>query len=166
MHSPLPKKIATQVVDALNRRKEMLVLAESCTGGQLASVFSILPGVSSVFAGSCVVYHNEWKQNFLGIENDLIKTEGAVSRSVAIRMAQGVRSRGVVTGKPMWAVAVTGIAGPSGGSLDKPVGTVWIAIAGPNFEEARVQLFQGDREQVQAQTVVSALSWLHELLTK
>lgn len=130
---PLAKKLTEQLrsevistVRVLGDKHLTVGFAESCTGGLLSSYFTELAGVSSVFVGSIISYDNKVKQKFLGVSDKSLKTKGAVSHEVAKQMAEGAVSALEVS----VAVAITGIAGPSGGSSTKPVGTVFIAVAG------------------------------------
>ena len=116
------------VAQILTTRGETLAAAESCTGGALSAKFTAMSGASDYFWGAVVSYDNSVKENVLGVSREDIETYGAVSEQVARQMAEGVRR---VCGTT-YGVATTGIAGPSGGSEEKPVGTVWMAVAGPN----------------------------------
>ena len=116
------------VAHILTTRGETLAAAESCTGGALSAKFTAMSGASDYFWGAVVSYDNSVKENVLGVSHGDIETHGAVSEQVARQMAEGVRP---VCGTT-YGVATTGIAGPSGGSEEKPVGTVWMAVAGPN----------------------------------
>lgn len=140
----------------LRERGQTVGFAESCTGGLLSAIFTRLGGVSSVYLGSFVTYANQAKTRFLGVPETLIKTHGAVSVPVARRMAEGARE-GLHSS---WAIGVTGIAGPSGGTPDKPVGTVCFAIVGPGFEEVARRRFTGDRRQIQMKAARFALRLL------
>ena len=115
------------IVTALSKRKETLAVAESCTGGSISSRLTNIPGASAVFLAGLVTYSNEAKQQFLGVSADTIAAFGAVSEPVAREMAEGARNR---TGAH-YAISVTGIAGPAGGTQEKPVGTAFIGLAGP-----------------------------------
>ena len=117
--------IAENVVRLLTAQGKKLALAESCTGGRIASLVTDVPGASEVFTHGYVTYANEAKRDMLGVPMDPIEAHGAVSEEVAIAMAEGALKN---AGADM-AVSVTGIAGPSGGSEEKPVGTVWIGLA-------------------------------------
>ena len=130
--------------------------AESCTGGNLAHLITAIPGASRYFLGGVVAYSNEVKINVLGVCAEDLHTYGAVSEQVALQMAQGVRK---LTGAD-YAVATTGIAGPDGGTAEKPVGTVWIAVVGPDGEVAQKFLFSKTRERNIAKASVTALRWL------
>lgn len=149
-------------IRTLRDQKLTVGFAESCTGGALSAFLTEQPGVSDIFLGSVVSYSNEAKVDLLGVRRDTLMQEGAVSEAVARQMAHGVRRQL----KTDWSVAVTGIAGPSGGTPGKPVGTVCFAIAGPNFESSRKEFFSGDRKAIQQQSVDCAISWLAEVLDK
>lgn len=145
----------------LQRRGWRLATAESCTGGLIAAACTELAGSSNWFDQGVVTYSNEAKQALLGVPADQIAAHGAVSEPVARAMAQGVlRLSGVDL-----TVAVTGIAGPGGGSPDKPVGTVWLAWARQDgLVQAECHRFDGDRAAVRRQTVAVALTGLLERL--
>ena len=119
------EKLEQNIVRLLQKRKETLVVAESCTGGYLANRLTNVPGASAVFLAGLVTYDNEAKQIALGVKAESLATYGAVSEVIACEMAEGARNRHNAT----YALAATGIAGPGGGALDKPVGTVHIALA-------------------------------------
>lgn len=146
--------------DRLRARGERLASAESCTGGLIAACCTAVAGSSDWFERGWVTYSNEAKSELLGVPADLVSRHGAVSEEVARAMALGAVARA----RAQWAVAVTGIAGPGGGSPVKPVGTVWLALAGPGgVRTSRLQL-QGDRSAVRRQTVEKALALLAEAL--
>ena len=119
--------LASVVIDRLRQRGETLAVAESCTGGGLGAALAAVPGASDVFLGGVIAYANAVKRQLLGVPADLLDSHGAVSDPVVRAMAAGVQR---CTGAT-WTIAVTGIAGPAGGSAEKPVGTVYIAVAGP-----------------------------------
>ena len=130
------------VVGALLRsRGETLAVAESCTGGLLGSRITDIPGSSSYFLGGGICYTAAAKTSLAGVDPELIRENGEVSEPVAVAMARGIRERFGAT----WGVGITGIAGPTGGTPEKPVGTVHIAVAGPNGHEHRKLLWQGPR---------------------
>ncbi|WP_413586260.1 CinA family protein [Bdellovibrio sp. HCB274] len=149
-------------IRSLRDQKLTVGFAESCTGGALSAFLTEQAGISDIFLGSVVSYSNEAKVDLLGVRRDTLMQEGAVSESVARQMAHGVRRQL----KTDWSVAVTGIAGPSGGTPTKPVGTVCFAIAGPNFEVSRKEFFSGDRKAIQQAAVDLSVSWLVEILDR
>jgi nicotinamide-nucleotide amidase len=144
------------LIEKLRLQKQTVGFAESCTGGLLSASLSAVPGVSDIYLGAIVSYSYQAKVDLLGVSWNVLKAEGAVSEKIARQMAQGVRNQL----KSYWSVAITGIAGPTGGTPDKPVGTVWFAAAGPGFETAVKKLFSGDREKVQQQSVEFAIEML------
>ena len=144
------KKIATQFV----KRGLTLGFAESCTGGQVSASVTAKSGSSKYFLGGLVCYANEAKRDLLGVSMKAIEKHGAVSKPVAIAMARGAKK----VLKVDWAVSLTGIAGPTGGSPDKPVGLVHFAVAGPKVVKATHKVFKGSRAAVQKQAVDFALN--------
>lgn len=151
-----------ELIRSLRDRKLTVGFAESCTGGALSAFLTEQPGVSDIFLGSVVSYSNEAKVDLLGVRRDTLMQEGAVSELVARQMAHGVRRQL----KTDWSVAITGIAGPTGGTPGKPVGTVCVAIAGPNFEDSRKEFFSGGRKAIQQASVDYSVNWLCEVLDK
>jgi nicotinamide-nucleotide amidase len=153
---------ATQVASDVQQRRLMLATAESCTGGWIAKVLTDLAGSSAWFEGGVVSYSNELKEAVLGVGRETLQRFGAVSEETVLEMVSGT----LVGFRAGVAVAVTGIAGPTGGSPQKPVGTVWIGWKRQGGE-ARARLFQfsGDREAVRRQAVAAALAGIRELLT-
>jgi nicotinamide-nucleotide amidase len=147
------------VGDALLAKGSRIAVAESCTGGLLGGRLTEVPGSSAWFAGGVIAYDNAVKTRELGVPEDTIAVHGAVSEPVARAMAEGVRQRfGTELG-----VSITGIAGPDGGSAEKPVGTVAIALAGPDAR-ARVFRFVGDRQMIRQQSVLAALEMVRQSL--
>ncbi len=138
----------------------MLVTAESCTGGWAAQVVTSVPGSSDWFERGLVTYSNAAKQELLGVRKSTLEKHGAVSEETAREMALGAlgRSRGTV------ALAITGVAGPTGGSAAKPVGTVCFAWARGRRVASETRRFSGDRESVRRQSVVRALEGVLEAL--
>ncbi len=126
-------EIEDVVVRLLTERKKSLALAESCTGGCLAQRVTDVPGASAVFPGGVVAYANSAKEKFLGVRAETLATHGAVSEAVAREMALGAREKFSAD----FALAVTGIAGPGGGTPEKPVGTVFIALASASGVEVK-----------------------------
>ena len=151
------ERLAKKLIDA----ELMMATAESCTGGGIAQTLTEISGSSQWFDSGVVTYSNEAKQRLLGVPSRLIETCGAVSESVAIAMAEGAaQQEGVDV-----AVAVTGIAGPTGGTAEKPVGTVWIAWCLPNNRSvARCFTFDGDRQAIRQATIEAAITGLLERL--
>jgi len=149
-----------QIADLLLNKQWKLTTAESCTGGLIAAACTGLSGSSNWFERGFVTYSNEAKTELLGVDPALIASQGAVSEAVVRTMAQGAlqHSRAQV------AVAVTGVAGPTGGSAEKPVGTVWFGWATAQGTTSTVHHFAGDRAAVRAATVHQALTTLLELL--
>jgi len=150
--------LASVVLQRLRQRGETLAVAESCTGGGLGAALTAVPGASDVFLGGVIAYANALKQALLDVPAALLQEVGAVSDPVAIAMAEGVRRR---TGST-WALAVTGIAGPGGGSAEKPVGLVHIALAGPQGTTSSPVRFGESRGRtwIQTLTVGEALNRL------
>jgi nicotinamide-nucleotide amidase len=145
------------VVRLLTERKQTLALAESCTGGCLADRITNVPGASAVLLGGVVAYSNAAKQKFLGVRAETLVAQGAVSNAVARAMAEGARKRFGAD----FALGITGIAGPAGGTKPKPVGTVFIALAGPleTIVEHRLNAFK--RRRFKQVTARQALTLLH-----
>jgi nicotinamide-nucleotide amidase len=150
------------VADLMLKNHWMLATAESCTGGMIAAACTDLAGSSAWFDRGFVTYSNAAKTAMLGVDPELIATHGAVSEPVARAMAAGALAHA----QAQVAVAVTGIAGPTGGSAEKPVGTVWLGYALPGAVHTELQHFPGDRAAVRAATVQHALRRLVELLTR
>ena len=140
-------------------KKIYLTTAESCTGGMIASSIVSINGSSSIFKSGIVTYSNESKAEFLKIPLELININGAVSEVVAFQMAENVLS---IMNSSL-SIAVTGIAGPSGGSNDKPVGLVWIGIGTKKNILTKKYLFQGNRLKVRQQTTLEALKLAYDV---
>lgn len=145
--------LAVSLVAACVRGGATVATAESCTGGMISAAITAVPGASAVFPGSIVSYANEVKRKFLGVSETTLSSVGAVSRETASDMAAGARR---ALGAD-FAVAVTGIAGPSGGTPEKPVGLVWIGVASPRDIRTFACHFDGDRREIRLQTVEAAL---------
>lgn len=150
--------VEAQIHDILIKRGKSLAIAESCTGGMIASKFTAMAGASNYLLGGVVAYSNDVKCNILGVNRDDIECFGAVSEVVALEMAEGVRR---ITGAD-YAIATTGIAGPGGGSKHKPVGTVWMAIATPNGSRAMMRNSGTDRGQIISRASAYAIEMLYE----
>ncbi len=149
------------VVATLFRKKGVtLSLAESCTGGLIAAKITDLPGSSAYFREGAVTYSNEAKIRLLGVPPELLAKEGAVSAATAMAMARGMRTASASD----IALAVTGIAGPEGGTEEKPVGAVFLALAGPSDCTAKQYRFSGSRERIRRMSAFTALDWLRRHL--
>jgi nicotinamide-nucleotide amidase len=152
--------LAGEVVREMARRGFTLAAAESCTGGIVGAMVTAIPGSSDVFWGSAVTYANDAKVTMLGVETAALGTHGAVSEEVVKAMAQGVRARAAAD----CAVAISGVAGPGGGTPEKPVGTVWIALDAESGGTARCLSLSGDRERVRRsaarESLILVRSWL------
>lgn len=156
------KDLAEQIATDALRQRLMLVTAESCTGGWIAKTLTDLPGSSAWFDAGVVTYSYEAKEALLGVNPRTLERTGAVSEETVLEMVSGALAR---FGAGM-AVAVTGIAGPSGGTAEKPVGTVWIGWKRRGgYAHARLFHFEGDREAVRRQTVAAALRGIIKALT-
>lgn len=155
------RELAGRVLELLRRRGETLAVAESCTGGLLGGAITAVPGSSDVFWGGVIAYADGAKRHLLGVEGDVLARDGAVSEAVALAMARGMRERSGAD----WSLSVTGVAGPGGGTPEKPVGTVWLGLAGPGEDgrgEARSRLLElsGTRAEIRRETVRRALALL------
>lgn len=150
-----PEKIVGKL---LIEKNQTLAVAESCTGGYVSHLITSVPGSSTYYLGSTISYANEVKTHFLGVSQEVIADKGAVSEEVAKAMAEGVRR----TLGSTWAISTTGIAGPGGGTAEKPVGTVWIGLAGPNVLIAKKFQFGNDRLRNIQITAISAFSMLRK----
>jgi nicotinamide-nucleotide amidase len=153
-------EMAGVIVRLLTDKKQTLALAESCTGGHLANQITNMSGASAVFPGSYVTYSNEAKQSNLGVRAETLAAHGAVSTEVAREMAEGARAR---LGTD-FALAVTGIAGPTGGTREKPVGTVFMALAGAFGTEVQHRVNTYEREAFKQVTTQQALEMLRRKL--
>ncbi len=151
-HYPLAEQLGRLLLE----RGWLLVTAESCTGGGVARAVTEVPGSSAWFDRGFVTYSNRAKVEMLGVDGETLERHGAVSEAVALEMATGALCR---SGADL-SVAVTGIAGPAGGTPEKPVGTVWIAWAGGSIPVATRYRFAGDRTAVRGQSVQAALEGL------
>ncbi|ELY44932.1 CinA family protein [Natronorubrum bangense] len=160
MTDDIDHDLSTAVGDALRAREETVAVAESCTGGLIGAAITAVPGASDYFDSALATYAYDAKRRHLGVSREALDEHGAVSEPVARQMAQGVRDVADVT----WGVATTGIAGPTGGTEDNPVGTVYIGVAyaGPwgsesSFASVSRYVFEGDRDAVRIKTVEQAL---------
>lgn len=153
-------ELAREVGAGLQQRGWRLSTAESCTGGLIGHLLTEIPGSSTYYQGGVIAYDNAVKQGVLGVSAETLMTDGAVSRSCALQMAAGVRR---ILGTDV-AIATTGIAGPGGGTIEKPVGLVYIAIEAPDGAWCERRVFGADRSLNKQQTVVDALGLLLDLL--
>ena len=142
-------------------RGETIAVAESCTGGMLGQYLTTVPGSSAWFPGGIISYANEAKEALLGVRSATLAAHGAVSEAVVLEMAAGVRERLGST----WGVAISGVAGPGGGTDEKPVGTVWLALVGPSKRETRKLLWPTDRELVRMMGAFAAMHLAWKSLT-
>jgi nicotinamide-nucleotide amidase len=151
--------LAAVVIDRCRGLKLKLAVAESCTGGLLGERVTNIAGSSDVFLGGVIAYHNDLKKELLGVRADDMERYGAVSEEVALQMASGIRER---TGADV-GVSVTGIAGPGGGTPEKPVGLVWIAV---HSSEAKARRFHvvGDRAEIRQRAAQAALEMVRRAL--
>jgi len=152
--------LAAVVLDQLRARGSRLVVAESCTGGLLSARITAIPGASTVFIGGVVAYDNMVKSGTLDVPPELLDQYGAVSEQVVSAMAEGVQRQFAVDA----ALAITGIAGPSGGTAEKPVGTVWLAARYGAERRVLKRVFPGDRNEIRARSAQAALDLLRRLL--
>ena len=149
-------ELAPLVVAQLARRGERVALAESCTGGLVAELLTRVPGASNVFDLGVVAYANGVKSGVVGVPEELLAAHGAVSEQVARALAEGIRRAGGAA----WGLGITGIAGPTGGTPEKPVGTVHVALAGTSGTEVVHRVWRGDRDRVRKTTAYEALDML------
>jgi nicotinamide-nucleotide amidase len=150
------ESMAAAVGKILRDRRQTLATAESCTGGLLGQMITSVPGASDYYLGGVISYANRVKEKLLGVGAGAIAEHGAVSEEVAAAMAQGARK---LMGSD-WAISITGVAGPGGGSAEKPVGLVWMALAGPGVAKAGKTLWGGTREIIRTRSALSALNML------
>lgn len=155
------KKKAEKLLSAYRRKKLKLVTAESCTGGMLAATLTDIPGASDVFDRGFITYSNQSKAELLGVPPGVIARHGAVSAEVAEAMARGALRRADAD----LAIAITGIAGPGGGTKKKPVGLVYLAVASNHYRDAVVEKcnFKGKRDAVRESSVNRSLTMLKKL---
>lgn len=152
--------IEFEIARLLEQKKVHVTTAESCTGGLIAGTLVNVPGISAWFGEGYVTYSNEAKEKLLGVSHETLETYGAVSAETAREMAQGAARVAAADA----AVAVTGIAGPDGGTAEKPVGLVYIGCFCMGTVRVEKHIFDGDRAQVRAQSVQAALSLLKKML--
>jgi nicotinamide-nucleotide amidase len=154
----LAEVVGRRLVD----EKATLAVAESCTGGLVGQQITAVAGSSRYFLGGVISYSNELKRDLLGVSTATLETYGAVSEPTVLEMADGVRARTGAT----WGVAVSGIAGPDGGTAEKPVGTVYIAVTRQGLREARKLFWPAERELVRQLSAHAALHLLYKTLSR
>lgn len=147
--------------NTFHKKRWTLAAAESCTGGLLGDMITSLPGSSEFFLGGVIAYSNQVKINLLKVSSELLRRKGAVSPEVALSMAHGVRE---VMGSSV-GVAVTGVAGPGGGSQEKPVGLVYIAVITPEEEMEERFVFSGNRREIKTRAAETAIELLIRAFT-
>ncbi|MDQ7046474.1 MAG: CinA family protein [Sulfurovum sp.] len=152
--------IVKNIIEKLTLENQTISFAESCTGGRIAVAFTAVPGASAILNGSCVTYSNEIKHLWLGVEDEVLDQYGAVSSQCVAQMLEGIQK----LAKSNYAIAVSGIAGPSGGTELKPVGTVYIGLKTPFIQEVFHCNFSGSREEIQEQSTRFSIKKLEEIL--
>ena len=154
--------MSAQLVETCRDKGMTLATAESCTGGLIGAAITATPGCSAVFHGGVIAYHNDMKISQLSVNPKTIQSHGGVSQAVAEEMAKGARDNLSVD----LAISVTGIAGPDGGSAEKPVGTVWIGLATPDGVTSKLHEFPNlSRNKVRDQTCLAAIQTVLDALS-
>ena len=154
--------LSLELAESLSSRQLRLCLAESCTGGMLSGILTEIPGSSTWFDRAFITYSNDSKQIMLGVSKDSLEQYGAVSEQIAQEMASGALANSLAD----ISLSITGIAGPSGGSKDKPVGTVFFALSSKNNELVQGQLFAGERQSIRLQSCQFAIEQLLNFIEK
>lgn len=154
-------KHATELGRCLKQHQQTLATAESCTGGGIGYAITEVAGSSAWFNGGLITYTNELKQQLLGVSETVLKHHGAVSEACVRAMAAGARHQTQAD----WSIAVSGVAGPAGGSAEKPVGLVWMAIMNDTECDTFSEVFSGDREAVRLQTIETVITRLIKKLS-
>ena len=157
-----PPSLEKIVSELLRERNKKIALAESCTGGYIASLFTAIAGSSDIFNGAVVPYHNHIKHEILEVDNDVFDKHGAVSKECVLQMAEHVKEKFHAD----YSIATSGIAGPAGGTPEKPVGTVWIAVSSPEKTLAMKFVYGDDRGRNIKMTANTALSMLRKMILK
>jgi nicotinamide-nucleotide amidase len=157
--TPSLEKIVSEL---LRERKKKIALAESCTGGYISSLFTGIAGSSDIFNGAVVPYHNHIKHELLQVDNSVFEQHGAVSKECVLQMAEHAKLKF----HSDYSIATSGIAGPAGGTPEKPVGTVWIAVSSPEKTLAMKFIFGDDRKRNIKMTAVTALNMLRKMILK
>jgi nicotinamide-nucleotide amidase len=156
MKNNTTKQNTIEIINTLQERNQTITFAESCTGGRIASAFTTISGASSVLNGAVISYSNEIKAQWLGVQETTLIQHGAVSQMCVEEMLSGVLKMASAD----YAIAVSGIAGPTGGTEEKPVGTVYLSIQTKEKTVVELHLFKGDRESVQEQAKDTAIALL------
>jgi nicotinamide-nucleotide amidase len=154
-------QLSAQIGEVLGAQGAIVTFAESCTGGGVAHAITAVPGSSAWFGSGFVTYANSAKHRMLGVSAELLNSEGAVSEPVVIQMARGA----IAAAGADFGAAISGIAGPGGGSADKPVGTVWLCWTGPWGDLTQKHCFYGDRDAVRDQAITICLKQLLHQVT-
>jgi nicotinamide-nucleotide amidase len=154
------KSLLQQLADIFQKKSWTLAVAESCTGGLLGDIITGLTGSSKFFHGGVIAYSNQVKINLLKVSSEFLKENGAVGPEVALSMARGIRK---LLGSSV-GVAITGIAGPGGGSREKPVGLVYIAVITPEVEVVERFAFSGKRHEIKTRAAETAVEMLIQAL--
>jgi len=149
-----------KIIEKLTSQNQTISFAESCTGGRIAVAFTSVSGASAVLDGSVVTYSNAIKHTWLNVDNDVLERFGAVSSQCVAQMLDGIKNLSGAN----YALAVSGIAGPSGGTEEKPVGTVYIGLQTPFSQEVFQCFFHGEREHIQEQSTAFAIEKITEVL--
>jgi nicotinamide-nucleotide amidase len=156
MKNNTTKQNTIEIINTLKERNQTITFAESCTGGRIASAFTTISGASSVLNGTVISYSNEIKAQWLGVQETTLIQHGAVSQMCVKEMLSGV----LKMANADYAIAVSGIAGPTGGTEEKPVGTVYLGIQTKEKTVVELHLFKGNRESVQEQAKDTAIALL------
>jgi PncC family amidohydrolase len=154
-------QLEEEIIARLVEQGRTVAVAESCTGGLVGHRLTQVPGSSAAFLGGVIAYHNTVKERVLGVPAEVLEREGAVSEATVLAMAEGVRR---LLGADV-AVAVTGVAGPSGGTDDKPVGLTYVALAGPESRTCERYLWRGERQANKESSAEAALALLRRYLS-
>jgi nicotinamide-nucleotide amidase len=160
MKNSTTKQNTIDIINILKERNQSITFAESCTGGRIVSAFTAISGASAVLGGSCITYSNEIKSKWLGVSEETLIEHGAVSKECVEEMLKGI----VTLANANYAIAVSGIAGPTGGTDEKPVGTVYIGILNQNSIIIERHLFNGERETIQTEATKVAITLLKKNL--
>ena len=156
MKNNTTKQNTIDIINRLKKRNQTITFAESCTGGRIAAEFTAISGASSVLMGSCVTYANKIKSTWLGVKEQTLIDHGAVSKKTVEEMLIGI----IKMASADYAIAISGIAGPTGGTIDKPVGTVYIGVQNLEKNIVELHLFTGNREEIQSQATDTAIALL------